>query len=137
MNSSSLIESMHDRLMQAKTLERLSFRKLGVVIGYSNEGMNNAMKKKTLSEIQIKKLVDHFNLHNYFDSFDSNVSNNETLNEVGTLIKKSVMIVNDNWDHAMEIPAFRNNVETQIAKRMLFFKENPEEYKKWIKGIIS
>ena len=51
-----MIVDAHEWLDEQKTLKRVSYKKLGLPIGYSDSGMINAFRKKTLSLIQINKI---------------------------------------------------------------------------------
>lgn len=51
-----MILEAHEWLEEEKILKRVSYKKLGVPIGYSDAGMINAFKNKTLSLIQIQKI---------------------------------------------------------------------------------
>lgn len=54
------LNAIHSKIDELRRINRVSYSKMAQVIDYSGEGLNKALKKNTLSIVQINKLVDHF-----------------------------------------------------------------------------
>jgi hypothetical protein len=54
------IELLHDIVASKRESYKISYKKMGDVISYSDVGMKKALKNKTLSIQQLQKIIDEF-----------------------------------------------------------------------------
>lgn len=66
MDSKEYIENLHSLLDAQRSLHRISYRKMGDVIGYSDVGFKKALDNRNLSLVQIEEIVVAFKLKGKF-----------------------------------------------------------------------
>jgi transcriptional regulator with XRE-family HTH domain len=116
-----------------------------IYIGVSAPTINRILsgKTKSISRSLANKIVEYYPSENVehlvashtYQGIVSAKNTKESFNvEDEFMFKESLVTINDNFKEAMKDPAFNNNVEVYVAKRVLYLMTNKEALEEWIGG---
>lgn len=123
MNINNVLDNLHDIIEEERVSKRLSYVKLGEVIGYSDVGIKKAIVNKTLKLAHIEKIANHFGFFDRLEKFG--IENNENLlvkeagEDYGKVdIAKLSKLARDNWDELLEENDFNKHFEAILYKKL-------------------
>ncbi len=119
------LDEIHDFIEEYRLLNKIAYKKMGAVIGYSDVGFKKALINKTLSLPSIEKIINEYGIYSEYQ----NRFGNRTKSIDIKISNEDVLKVLDNWDKYMEHRLFKAEIEGKhkdwaIAKYNLFMKNN-------------
>ena len=121
-------------LIQLIEEKKLTAYKIGKAIGKSEVAIRNILSGKTKRPHKttldaLIRYVEEYPLNTHLPSdkdFD--------LDGLNIKLSNTAAIAIENWNEIKRIPAFNNQIELELAKRLLYFQDNPDAYEAWKKG---
>ncbi|TYP71529.1 hypothetical protein [Aquimarina intermedia] len=109
------INKLHELIEDKKVSNRISYSKLGNVVGYSPEGVKKALANKTLKISFLKDIAKKFD---FVDDFNAIVGHSDSLNlsKSDDSIRKLALDCVNNWDQLKEIDTFKHKMYDEIGK---------------------
>lgn len=116
-----VIEQLHNRLEELKRLNKVSYSKIGAIIGYSGEGVNKALRKKTLSISQINKIGKELGFEDELNKLLPTNSNNYNFisNAAKDNIEETVIYIIENEKKLLQNATFKLWLKTKIQERII------------------
>lgn len=126
------IDKIHDWIESKRLINRVSYKKMGEAIGYTDTGFKKAIKNKRLSITHLEEIINKFDLRTeYLKYFDSN-SVNEPTPEHNNLNELALMVV-ENEDDLMQVKIFSNLIEKRVAKRLVEIASSKDKLLEFLK----
>ena len=123
MNINNVLDNLHDIVEEERVSKRLSYVKLGEVIGYSDVGIKKAIVNKTLKLAHIEKIANHFGFFDRLEKFGIESNDNNLVKEASEGynkidIAKLSKLTRDNWEELLKDTEFSKHFEAILYKEL-------------------
>ena len=136
MNENNIARSAHNWLKQAKAKHKISYKKLGSFINYSDVGLSKALENTTLSLDQIKIIAEKLdsieNLNDFISKTEENYLAEDPASYNSNKLKQLVLDINTFEDDLLKIPAFITFINKHTNKKLAKILSSKEELKKYL-----